>query len=127
MRISIDNEVSIDRELHKVHSSYITIDDKSADLTEQILIIPASTSYTTAALSLATAPILTYITVKDKSNNTGLNIRFNGATDTSFKLDPDLLLEEVITSVSINNTSSDDKVVIFLQATGSVDYKLTVN
>jgi hypothetical protein len=127
MRVSIDHEVLIDRELHKGMSSYITLDDNSANLTEQILIIPASTAYTTASLSLASSAVFTYITVKDKSNNTGLNIRFNGATDTSFKLDPDLLLEEVITSVSINNTSTSDQVVIFLQATGSVDYKLTVN
>ena len=127
MRISIDHEVLIDRELHKDKSSYITLDDVSANLTEQILIVPASTSYTTASLSLASSAVFTYITVKDRSNNTGLNIRFNGATDTSFKLDPDLLIEEAITSVSINNTSTSDQVVIFLQATASVDYKLTVN
>lgn len=127
MRVSIDHEVLIDRELHKGMSSYITLDDGSANLTEQILIIPASTAYTTATLSLASSAVFTYITVKDRSTNTGLHIRFNGATDTSFKLDPDLLIEEAITSVSINNTSTSDQVVIFLQATASVDYKLTVN
>lgn len=127
MRISVDHEVLIDRELHKGMSSYITLDDGSANLTEQILIVPASTVYTTASLSLASSAVFTYITVKDRSNNTGLNIRFNGAADTSFKLDPDLLIEEAITSVSINNTSTSDQVVIFLQATASVDYKLTVN
>lgn len=126
MRISIDHEILINRELHKGMSSYITLDDDSANLTEQILIIPAGTTYTAASLSLASSAVFTYVTVKDRSNNTGLNIRFNGATDTTFKLDPDLLIEEAITSVNINNTSTSDQVVIFLQATASVDYKLTV-